>query len=95
MYGGKFSIGDRVRIHLYDRAGRVLGTIEGRVADFAPETEVAPGMRKNLVYVTHIQGYQRPDATGELQDTDEGWFADTDLEKVEDEEAPGPRFFAN
>ena len=92
---GKFKLGDRVRVHLYTHQGIVIKTIEGTISDFAPDTEVAPGVRKNLVYVTNIQDYARPNREGELEPADEGWFADTDIEKVEDEEEGGPRFFAN
>ena len=48
-------VGKRVRVHLYDRRGVTLGSIEGRVADFAPEVEVAAGMKKDLVYVVDIE----------------------------------------
>lgn len=86
IMGDKFTLGDRVRVHLYNQHGQLLGAIEGTVSDFAPETEVAPGVRKNLVWVTGIEGYKRPDEEGEFQEADEGWFADTDIEKIE--EAP-------
>ncbi len=93
----KFKLGDRVRVHLYNKHGQLLGAIEGTVSDFAPETEVAPGIRKNLVWVTGIQGYNRPSESGEFQEADEGWFADTDIERIEDtpEGAPPRRFFMN
>ena len=91
MYGS-FNLGDRVRVHLYTREGVLLGAIEGTVSDFAPNTEVAPGVRKNLVYVTRIEGYERPNDVGELQPADEGWFADTDIEKIEEDR---PRLFSN
>ncbi len=84
--------GDRVRVHLYTREGLLLGSIEGTVSDFSPNTEVAPGVRKNLVWVTNIEGYERPNELGELESADEGWFADTDIEKIEEDR---PRFFAN
>lgn len=94
MYGshGSLSLGDRVRVHLYTRDGLLINTIEGKVSDFAPDTEVAPGVRKNLVWVTQIEGYERPNDLGEPQPADEGWFADTDIEKIEEDK---PRFFSN
>ena len=94
MYGshGSLSLGDRVRVHLYTRDGILITTIEGTISDFAPDTEVADGVRKNLVYVTGIQGYERPNDLGEPQPADEGWFADTDIEKVEEDK---PRLFTN
>ena len=85
--GEKFNLGDRVRVHLYNKNGQLLGAIEGTVSDFAPETEVAPGIRKNLVWVTGIKGYKRPDEQGVFQEADEGWFADTDIELIEDTES--------
>jgi hypothetical protein len=86
-------IGKRVRVHLYDRAGRVLGSIEGRVADIAAGVEVADGMKKDLAYVVDI-------ATGDPEvpyrnstgEANESWFAVQDLEVI-DERAP--RLFAN
>ncbi len=84
--------GDRVRVHLYTREGLLLGSIEGTVSDFSPNTEVAPGVRKNLVWVTNIEGYERPNELGESEAADEGWFADTDIEKIEEDR---PRLFSN
>ena len=64
--------------------------------DFSPETEVAPGIKKNLVWVTGIEDYKRVDESGELQEADEGWFADTDIEKINDSEGQQmPRLFMN
>lgn len=85
-------LGDRVRVHLYTREGLLIGSIEGTVSDFSPNTEVAPGVRKNLVWVTGIEGYERPNDLGQSEPADEGWFADTDLEKIEEGQ---PRFFSN
>ena len=81
----KFRMGDRVRVHLYNRQGLLIKTVEGVVSDFAPETEVAPGQKKDLVWVTRIEGYERPNDVGEMQEADEGWFAITDVEKIEEE----------
>jgi hypothetical protein len=86
-------IGKRVRIHLYDRAGRILGSVEGRVADVAAGVEVADGMKKDLAYVIDIRTGD-PDvpyrnSTGE---ENESWFAIQDLEVIEDD---APRLFAN
>ena len=89
---GKFKRGDRVRVHLYTRDGLLVQAIEGTVSDFAPDTEVAPGTRKNLVWVTQIEGYKRSNDVGELEPADEGWFADTDLEKIEPERAGANRY---
>lgn len=92
----RIQLGDRVRVHLYNNQGQLLGSLEGVASDFAPQTEVAPGINKNLIWVTGISDYQRPNEQGEMQDADEGWFADTDCEKIEDRDGnPIPRLFAN
>ena len=92
---GTFKLGDRVRVHLYTHRGVLIRALEGTISDFAPDTEVAPGVRKNLVWVTGIERYQRPNDLGEPVSADEGWFADTDIEKVEDEAVGGYRVFSN
>jgi hypothetical protein len=84
--------GDRVRVHLYTREGLLIGSIEGTASDFSPNTEVAPGVRKNLIWVTGIEGYERPNELGQSEPADEGWFADTDVEKIDEGQ---PRFFSN
>lgn len=84
--------GDRVRVHLYTREGLLIGSIEGTASDFSPNTEVAPGVRKNLIWVTGIEGYERPNELGQPEPADEGWFADTDVEKIDEGQ---PRFFSN
>lgn len=85
-------IGKRVRVHLYSREGIAVGTVEGRVADFAAKVEVSPGMFKDLVYVVDIDTGDpevpyRNSAGGEH----ESWFAVQDVEVLED----GPRLFTN
>src|SRR5690606_18026011 len=52
-------VGKRVRAHLYDHGGRLLGALEGRVADVAAGVPVgrdAAGneIRKDLAYVVDI-----------------------------------------
>ena len=78
-------IGKRVRVHLYDRQGIMLGVLEGTVSDFSAKVDVGGGIKKDLVYVTNIEGYQSPhlqeDAAGE------GWFAVQDVVVV-DQTAP-------
>ncbi len=80
-------IGRHVRVHLYTVAGTTIGTIQGRVADVAARVEVAPGMKKDLVYVVDIDV---PDSdTPYLSSSggeNEGWFAIQDLEVVESED---------
>ena len=92
----KFKVGDAVRVHLYNRDGILFNTVEGVISDFAFEVEVAPGMKKDLAWVTRIEGYERINDEGEPVEADEGWFPITDLERVRDEdEPPQPRFFTN
>jgi hypothetical protein len=86
-------IGKRVRIHLYDRGGRVLGSIEGRVADVAPAVEVADGMKKDLAYIVDITtGDPEVPYRNSTGEENESWFAIQDLEVID---ADAPRLFAN
>ena len=86
-------IGKRVLVHLYNQAGITLGTVRGRVADVAEAVEVAPGMKKDLVYVVDIETGDpdvpyRNSADGE----NESWFAIQDIEVIDEQR---PRFFTN
>lgn len=86
-------IGKRVLVHLYDRNGITVGSLTGRVADVAAAVEVAPGMKKDLVYVVDIETGDpevpyRNSAGGE----NESWFAIQDIEVLDDE---SPRLFSN
>ena len=86
-------IGKRVRVHLYNRDGITLGSLMGRVADVAEAVEVAPGMKKDLVYVVEIETGDpdvpyRNSAGGE----NESWFAIQDIEVIDEE---SPRLFTN
>jgi len=86
-------IGKTVRIHLYDRNGITLGTLEGRVADFAPAVEVAPDMKKDLVYVVGITtGDPEVPYKNSAGEENESWFAVQDIEVIEPDQ---PRFFSN
>lgn len=90
-------IGKRVRVHLYDRQGRLLGAIEGRVADVAEKVDVAlregEEILKDLAYVVDIapvQGPAGPDGTPEevpytssAGTEGEGWFAVQDLQVLD------------
>ena len=86
-------IGKSVRVHLYTREGAILGSLTGRVADVARAVEVAPDMKKDLVYVVGIETGApdipyRNSAGGE----NEGWFALQDIEVVSE---GGQRLFTN
>lgn len=86
-------VGKRVRVHLYDRDGNMLGSLEGRVADVAFDVEVAAGMTKDLAYIVDIStGDPEVPYRNSAGDENEGWFAVQDLELVE---ADRPRLFAN
>lgn len=87
-------VGQRVRAHLYDRAGRLIGSIEGRVADVAAAVPVgkdAAGneIKKDLAYVVDIEPLPGPDGeavpyTNSAGTEGEGWFAVHDLTVVRD-----------
>ncbi|MBO6574053.1 MAG: hypothetical protein JJ896_01440 [Rhodothermales bacterium] len=86
-------VGKQVRVHLYNRAGITLGTVTGRVADYAPRVQVAPGMHKDLVYVVDIEtGDPEVPYTNSSGEDNESWFAVQDIEVIEGE---GPRLFTN
>lgn len=86
-------IGKRVRVHLYDRGGRILGTIMGRVADVANKVEVAGGMKKDLAYIVDIEtGDPEVPYRSSAGDENESWFAIQDLEVID---AESPRLFVN
>lgn len=86
-------IGKRVRVHLYSREGIAVGTVEGRVADFAASVEVADGMQKDLVYVVDIStGDPEVPYKNSSGEENESWFAVQDVEVVKDD---GPRLFMN
>ena len=81
---GTLRRGDRVRVHLYNQHGQLLGAIEGTVSAVAPAETAAPGVRKARVCVTGLEDYRRQDASGRLVKVDEDWFSDTVVEKIED-----------
>ena len=93
---GKFKRGDRVRVHIYNHHGQLLNAIEGMVSDVTPDEEVAPGVRRNMIWVTGLEDYKRQDASGRLVQVGEDWFADTVVEKIEDVSGqPVQRLFLN
>ena len=95
-------VGQRVRVHLYTREGRLLGAIEGRAADVSPGVVVGTDgegreIKKDLVYVVDIEPGR--DAEGEpvpyansAGGEGEGWFAVQDVSVVTGD---GPPTFAN
>jgi hypothetical protein len=85
-------IGKRVQVHLYDRAGRMVGTLRGRVADVSFGVEVAVGMKKDLAYVVDIETGDEEPYKNSAGGENESWFAIPDLEIIDEEQ---PRFFAN
>lgn len=95
-------VGKRVRVHLYTHAGRLLGAIEGRVADVSPGVTVGQDAEgrdlvKDLVYVVDIsagvdaEGEEVP-YTNSAGVEGEGWFAVQDLTVLPD---AGPALFSN
>jgi hypothetical protein len=87
-------VGKRVRVHLYDRMGQVLGVIIGRVADVAGDVPVgkdAAGkeIRKVLAYVIDIEsGDPEVPYQNSAGEQNEGWFAVQDIQVIE-ERLPG------
>ena len=95
-------VGKRVRVHLYTRAGQLLGAIEGRAADASEGVlvgtdEAGREIRKDLVYVVDIEPLRGPEGedvpyTNSAGGEGEGWFAVQDVTVVED---GGPPIMAN
>ena len=86
-------IGKRVLVHLYTREGVTLGTVIGRVADFAPKVDVGPGMQKDLVYVVDIEtGDPEVPYKNSTGTENESWFAVQDVEVIDQDK---PRLFSN
>lgn len=86
-------VGKRVRVHLYDHSGRMLGSIEGRVADVAERVNVAKRddeeILKDLAYVVDIEPLKNAegedvDYEGPAGNEGEGWFAIQDLQVIPD-----------
>ena len=73
-------IGKRVRVHLWDAQGALIGTVEGNVSDVSKGVDVGGGQKRDLVLVTGIEGYTSP----HLKEAGEGWFAVQDVEVVEE-----------
>ncbi len=86
-------IGKRVRIHLYDKNGIVLGTVLGRVADVAAAVEVSDGMKKDLAYVVDLEtGDPEVPYKNSMGEENESWFAIQDVEVIDED---SPRLFVN
>ncbi|MEO1076240.1 MAG: hypothetical protein AAFX41_09790 [Bacteroidota bacterium] len=93
--GSPFDYGQRVRIHLYSREGFLLGTILGTLAAREPKVNVArdpegPPQFKTLYWVKDIEGYDRPheDLPDTTEPVEEGWFAEQDIEPVDERLPP-------
>lgn len=85
-------IGKRVRVHLYNRDGMVVGAVFGRVADFSASVEVSAGMTKDLVFVVDIEtGDPEVPYSNSAGGENESWFAVQDVEVIDE----GPRLFSN
>ena len=86
-------IGKRARVQLYDRSGRLLGAIEGRIADVSRQVPVgrdAAGneVKKDLAYLVDIEPIRTPDGEeipykNSMGTEGEGWFAIQDLVVVD------------
>lgn len=83
-------VGKRVRVHLYDRMGQILGVIVGRVADVAADVPVgkdAAGkeIRKDLAYVVDIEsGDPEVPYKNTAGEENEGWFAVQDIQVIKE-----------
>ncbi|HEX7069706.1 MAG TPA: hypothetical protein VF190_02825 [Rhodothermales bacterium] len=73
-------IGKRVRVHLWDARGTIIGSVEGTVSDVSKGVDIGGGQKRDLVLVTGIEGYTSP----HLKEEGEGWFAVQDVEVIGD-----------
>ena len=89
-------IGKRVRVQLYDRLGRLLGALEGRVADVTSQVPVGKDpktgneIKKDLAYLIDIEPLRDEEGNevpykNSAGTENEGWFAVQDLVPVESE----------
>jgi hypothetical protein len=87
-------IGKRARVQLYDRLGRLLGAIEGRVADVTRQVPVGRDpktgkeIKKDLAYLVDIEPLRDEEGnavpyTNSAGSDGEGWFAVQDLTVVD------------
>jgi len=74
-------IGKRVRVHLWDARGILIGSVEGTVSDVSKGVDVGGGQKRDLVLVTGIEGYESP----HLKEAGEGWFAIQDIEVLDED----------
>lgn len=88
--GSPFQYGQKIRIHLYDHTGNLLGSITGELAAREPNVNVArreddPPVYKTLYWVRNLEGYQRPhpELPGQFERVEESWFAEQDLQPLE------------
>ena len=73
-------IGKRVRVHLWNAQGVLIGTVEGTVSDVSKGVDIGNGQKRDLVLVSGIEGYESP----HLKEAGEGWFAVQDVEVLEE-----------
>ncbi len=90
-------IGKRARVQLYDRRGALIGALEGRISDIAPQTPVgkdAEGreIKKDLALLVDIERPADAPYQNTAGDRNEGWFAVQDLILLE---GNGMLFFSN
>lgn len=85
-------IGKRVRVFLYDAGGQMIGTVEGRVADFAAHVQVAADTHKDLIFVVDIETPDGDVYKNAVGTEGESWFAVHDVEVIDEDQ---PRLFAN
>jgi hypothetical protein len=87
-------LGKRARVLLYDRAGRVLGVLEGRIADVTRRVPVGRDpdgneIKKDLVYLVDIEPGRDEEGNSvpfknSAGTESEGWFAIQDITILDD-----------
>lgn len=98
-----FRYGERVKVHLYTADGLLIKSITGTLAAREEKVNVARDpegkpLYKTLYWIKDLEGYERPhpDAqlaeAGEKEKIEEGWFAEQDIEKIEEGPLTNLRF---
>lgn len=84
MHPGKFqdskiNFEQKVKVHLYNKLGHLIQTVEGVARDREKDVPISKNETRNLIWVTDID-YDSP----HLDQENEGWFAESDLEPITD-----------
>ena len=81
-------LGKRARVHLYNKDGTMLASIEGRIADFAGDVPLSGGTVKDLILLADIETPDGEPYTNSAGGENEGWFALSDATIIDESTGP-------